>query len=142
MSAFRNFPSPVDFSNDSNWTKIIVHNLNLEENIATQKKPVDCQIFAEIRRSASKARCNSIKIDVVVANIAAAGKYLGQRASKYSQPKQDEVDYHTLPSGKEIMKAWNANDFIFYDEKGHKLHMKSDKDLKKVHAVLVTFRFF
>ena len=40
------------------------------------------------------------------------------------------------------MKAWNANDFIFYDEKGHKLHMKSDKDLKKVHAVLVTFRFF
>jgi hypothetical protein len=37
--------------------------------------------------------------------------------SKYAQITQDKVDHHTYPSGKMVIKAFIANDFIFYDEK-------------------------
>ena len=66
----RQFPSPVNFSDTSNWTSVLVHNLEHEENIAKQREPLDSQIFAELVRLAFKASGNSL--EVVVANLATA----------------------------------------------------------------------
>jgi hypothetical protein len=38
LFTLREFPSPVDFSDESNWIRILVHNLEREENIAGQRK--------------------------------------------------------------------------------------------------------
>jgi hypothetical protein len=47
----------------------------------------------------------------------ALGHYIGPRLSEYAQTTQDKVDHHPYPSGKRVIKAFIANDFIFYDEK-------------------------
>jgi hypothetical protein len=47
----------------------------------------------------------------------ALGRYIGPCLSKYTQTTQDKVNHHTYPSGKTVIKAFIANDFIFYDEK-------------------------
>ena len=65
---------------------------------------------------AKKAGRNSLK--AVVANTEVVGKYLGWRLNKYSQTKQDKVDYHGYLSEKKAMKAVNGNDPKFYDKNG------------------------
>jgi hypothetical protein len=48
-------------------------------------------------------------------------RFIRPRISKYAQTTQDKVDYHVYPSGTRVIKAFTANDFIFYDESGHVL---------------------
>ena len=98
LFTLRGFPSPVNFSDDSNWSRILVHNLEREENIAKQRLPLNNEILAENIRMAKKAGRNSL--EAVVANTEAVGKFLGWRSSEYSQTKQDSVDYYEYPSGK------------------------------------------
>ena len=50
-------------------------------------------------------------------NVVALGCYIGPRLREYTQTTQDKVNHHTYPSGKTVIKAFIANDFIFYDEK-------------------------
>ena len=88
----RNFPSPVDLSDETNWTRTIVHNLEREENIASQRKPLDDRIHAESIKQAAKVDKDSL--EAVVADIVSSGKATGWRASEHSQTKQDKVDYH------------------------------------------------
>ena len=44
----RNCPSPVDFTDETNWTKTIIYNLEREENIACQRKALDNRIHAPL----------------------------------------------------------------------------------------------
>ena len=76
-----------------------------------------------------------------MANIAAAGNYLGLRASENSQVKQDKVDHREPPSGKEGMKVWNTNDLIFSDKKRSETSHGIRQGFEKVYAFLVSFRF-
>jgi hypothetical protein len=138
LFTLRGYPSPVDFSDPRCWTRIIVKNLEREEDIARQRKPLDASIHAEIIRFAREASKDSL--EEVVSNVIAAGKFLGWRASEHSQTSQDKVDYHKYPSGKEVMKAINGNDVIYTDKKGRLIEIKKKSDLKKVHAVIITFR--
>ena len=138
LFTLRGFPSPVNFSDESNWSRILVHNLEREEDIAKQRLPLNNEIFAESIRMAKKPGRNSL--EAVVANTEAAGKFLGWRSSEYSQPKQDSVDYHVYPSGKKVMKAVNGNDLKFYDKNGRRIHLKPGSNLKNVHSVVITFR--
>ena len=71
----RNFPSPVDFTDETNWTKTIVHNLEREENIACQRKPLDNKIHAQLITQAKEAGVNSLEASV--ANVATTGKATG-----------------------------------------------------------------
>ena len=76
----------------------------------------------------------------MLANTEAAGKYLGWQLRKYSQTKQDKVDYHGYLSGKKVMKAVNGNDLKFYDKNGQRIHLKPGSNLKNVHSLVITFR--
>ena len=77
----RNFPSPVDFSDETNWTRTIVHNLEREENIASQRKPLDNKIHAEIVKQAFTAGKDSL--EAAVADVLSNGKATGWRASEH-----------------------------------------------------------
>jgi hypothetical protein len=50
-------------------------------------------------------------------NVVALSCYIRPHLSEYAQSTQDKVDYHTYPSGTTVIKAFIANDYIFYNEK-------------------------
>ena len=53
----RDFHPPVNFDDKQNMAAVIVHNLEREEDIVTQRKPITMEMFAEIikRGNASSA---------------------------------------------------------------------------------------
>ena len=75
LFSLRNCPNPVDFDDETNWTRTLVNNLEREENVACQRNPLSDRIHAEIINMASKAGPYSIK--AAVADIISSGKSLG-----------------------------------------------------------------
>jgi hypothetical protein len=60
--------------------------------------------------------------------------------SEYTQTTQDKVDHHTYPSGKTVIKAFIANDFIFYNEKKHVVKDLNKDSLQQAHFIKITWR--
>jgi hypothetical protein len=42
--------------------------------------------------------------------------YIGPRVSKYAQMTQSKVNYHSYPSGCQVIIAFIADDFAFFDD--------------------------
>jgi hypothetical protein len=59
--------------------------------------------------------------------------------SEYAQITQDKVDYHVYPSGTRVIKAFTANDFVFYDKSGHVLKKINDSTLDLATSVQITW---
>jgi hypothetical protein len=114
----RTFSPLADLSDPNNMTAILVNNMLREEDIARQCALLNNKIFAKLRQMAIASKCKDSVSDLLF-DVAALGRYIGPRLSKYTQTTQDTVDHHTYPSGKTVIKAFIANDFIFYDEKKH-----------------------
>ena len=134
----RNVPSPVDFTDETNWTKTIVHKLEREENVSCQRKPLDNKIHAQLITQANGSGVNSLEASV--AEVVTTGKVTGWRASKHSQTKFSAVDYHEYPNKKLVIKAINGLDIIFSDEDSKIFQVKKKSDLKRIHAVVITWR--
>ena len=83
LFVLREYPSPVDFEDKTNWTTIIVNNLKTEEDIATQRLPLDDRIHAELINMGNKAGKDSA--ESLVSEIVSTGKATGYRASEHSQ---------------------------------------------------------
>jgi hypothetical protein len=97
-------------------TAILLNNMLRKEDIARQRAPLDNKIFAKLHQMAIASKCKDSVSDLLF-DVVALGRYIGPRLSEYAQTTQDKVDHHTYPSGKTVIKAFIANDFIFYDEK-------------------------
>ena len=138
LFVLRKFQSPVDFEDKTNWTTIIVNNLKTEEDIASQRLPLDDKIHAELINMGNNAGKDSA--ESLVSEIVSTGKATGYRASEHSQKTKDKVDYHQYPSGKEIMKSLNGNDVVFADSKGVLFQIKKKSDIKRVHSVVITWK--
>ena len=83
LFVLREFPSPVDFEDKTNWTTTIVNNLKKEEDIASQRLPLDDKIHAELINMGNKAGKDSA--ESVVSEIGYTSKSTGYRASEHSQ---------------------------------------------------------
>ena len=68
------------------------------------------------------------------------GKATRWQASEYSQTKLSTGDYHEYPNKKLVMKASNGLAVIFSDRDGNIFQVKKKADLKKIHAVVITWR--
>ena len=75
-----------------------MHNLEREEEIASQRKPLDKKVHAVLINLGKQAGHNSL--EAAVADIATNGKAYGLRASEHFQTELYKVDYHTYPSRK------------------------------------------
>jgi hypothetical protein len=116
----RGFKQPTELSNPSNMPGIIINNLIKEETVASQRSPLDSTIFAELQQGASSSHsCNSDQN--LLFDILTLTRFIGPSVSEYAQTTQDKIDYHVYPSGPRIIKAFTANDFVFYDKNGHVL---------------------
>jgi hypothetical protein len=89
----RGFKQPINLSNPSNMTGIIINNLIKEENVASQRSPLDSTIFAELQQAASSSHsCDSDQN--LLFDILTLARFIGPRLSEYAQTTQDKVDYH------------------------------------------------
>ncbi len=134
----RSFSPLADLSNPNNMTAILLNNMLREEDIARQCAPLDNKIFAKLRQTAIASKFKdsvNLLFDVV-----ALGHYIRPRLSKYAQTTQDKVDHHSYPSGKMVIKAFIANDFIFYDEKKCVVKDLNKDSFQRARFVKITWR--
>jgi hypothetical protein len=88
---------------------------------------------------ATASKCKDSVSDLLF-DVVALGCYIGPRLSKYAQTTQDKFDHHTYPSGKTIIKAFIANDFIFYNEKKCIVKDLNTNSLQRAGFVKITCR--
>ena len=134
----RNCPSPFVFSDESNWTTILIKNLETEEGIAIQRRPLNAKIFAAIYEMAKSASLDSA--EAVSCNVVAVGKQNGWRRGEHSQTKKKEVDYHVYPSGTKVMKSINGNDVQFTSLDDKLFLVKSNSNMSRLKSVKMKFR--
>ncbi len=112
----RCFSPPANLCNPNNMTAILLNNMLQEEDIARQRAPLDNNFFDELCQTATASKCDDSVRDLLF-DVVALGRYIGPHLSEYAQTTQDKVNYHTYPSGTTVIKAFIANDFIFYDDR-------------------------
>jgi hypothetical protein len=118
---------------------IIINNLIKEETVASQHSPIDSTIFAELQRAASSSHsCDSDQN--LLFDILTLTHFIGPRVSEYAQTTQNKVDYHVYPSGTRIIKAFTANDFVFYVKNGHVLTKIDNSSPDLATSVQITWR--
>ena len=135
----RGFPMPAQWSVAGNIPSILVDNLKKEQDVASQRSPLDSRIFAQLYAKA-EASNSPDSVDNVFFNLLALARYVGPRSSEYAQTKQSECDYHTYPSGRKVVKAFTANDFAFYDEAGIRITEMSQSARDRASSVRITWR--
>ena len=67
------------------------------------------------------------------------GRFIGPRVSEYAQTSAKTVDLYIYPSGKKVIKAFTANNFVFYDKAGHTLQLIDDSSLAQAHRVRINW---
>ncbi len=134
----RSFNPPAHLSDPNNMMAILLNNMLREKDIARQRAPLDNKIFAKLRRKATARKCKDSVSDILF-NVVALGHYIRPCLSKYAQTTQDKVDHHTYPSGKTVIKAFIANDFIFYNERKHIVKKLNEDSLQQAHFVKITW---
>ncbi len=88
---------------------------------------------------AHASKCDDLA-DMLLRNIVTLGGYIGPRLSEYAQKNQKKVDVHTYPSGTTVIKAFTANDFIFYDAKKHIIEDLCPESIESIAAIKITWR--
>jgi hypothetical protein len=134
----RSFSPPADLSDPNNMMAILLNNMLREEDIARQRAPLANKIFAELHPTAIASKCKDSVSDLLF-DVVAHGCYIGPRLSKYAQTTQDKVDHHTYPSDKMVIKAFIANDFVFYNEKKHVIKDSNEDSLQRARFVKITW---
>jgi hypothetical protein len=112
----RGYKQPTKLSNPINMPRIIINNLFKEETVASQCSPLDSTIFVELQQAASSSHSHDSDRNLVF-DMLTLSRFIEPCISEYAQTTQDKVDYHVYPSGTCVIKAFTANDFVFYDKK-------------------------
>ncbi len=116
-----------------------LNNMLQEEDIARQCALLDNKKFAELRQMATTSKCKDSVSDLLF-DVVDLGCYIWPRLSEYAQTAQDKVDYHTYSSGTTVIKAFIANNFIFYDDRKHVIRELSKDSLQQARFVKITWR--
>jgi hypothetical protein len=136
----RGFKQPTNLSNPSNTAGIIINNLIKEETVASRRSPLDSTVFAELQRAASSSHSSNSDQNLLF-DILTLACFIRPCISEYAQTTQDKVDYHVYPSGTSVIKAFTANDFVFYNNKhDHVLKKIDNSSLILATSVQITWR--
>lgn len=139
LFVLRGFRKPVDFDDPNNMVALLASNLKKEEDVANQRSPLDNQVFAKLQEMAIKSKSPD-SAEAVLFNTVALGRITGHRLSEYAQNKQNKVELHEYPSGRKVIKAFTAEDFIFYDASKNRIEDLNDATLEQVVSMKVTWR--
>ncbi len=134
----RSFSPPANLSNLNNMMAILLNNMLQEEDIARQCALLDNNFFAELCLTATASKCGDSVSDLLF-DVVALGCYIGPRMSEYAQTTQDKVNHHTYPSGKTVIKAFIANNFIFSNERKHIVKELNKISIQRARFVKITW---
>ena len=135
----RGFCPPIDTSDPDNYGGTLKNNHRKEEDIAVQRYPLTAAIFAELGKRSEKSKSDDSE-QCLIFNVTCMGRFIGPRAGEYSQTSPNKIDYHTYPSGKTVIKAFTANDFVFYDKDGNIIDILNEDSLETAIKVRITWR--
>jgi hypothetical protein len=110
----------------NNMTAILLNNMLWEEDIVRQRALLDNKILAKLCQTATASKCED-SVSNLLFDMVALGRYIGPCLNEYAQTTQDKINYHTYPSGTTVIKAFIANNFIFYGNMKRIIN-KSSKD--------------
>jgi hypothetical protein len=130
--------APVDTSNPNTMAGILINNLIKEDDIGRQRSPSDSNIFTKLLRKLNVS-CSPDSEQRTLFDLVALGRYIGPCVSKYPQIMDKNVDYHVYPSGKQVIKAFTANNFHFFDKNSQVITELSDTSIKVVDRVRITW---
>jgi len=139
LFTLRGFTPPVDLSDPDNPSGRKIMNHQKEEDIAVQRYPLNSEILAKLASSAALSHSIDSEKNLVF-DMTCLGRFIGPRVSEYAQTSARKVDYHIYPSGTKVIKAFTADDFVFYDRSGHTLTLTDDASLNRAHKVKITWR--
>jgi hypothetical protein len=135
----QNMKLPVNVADPNNISGILINNLIKEEDIARQRSPLDSDIFTELLHKSNVSWSQDSEHSTLF-DLVAKGRYIGPHVSKYVQTSDKNMDYHVYPSGKQVIKAFIASNFMFYDEKSQIIADLSDALFNTVKRVRITWR--
>jgi hypothetical protein len=134
----RSFGPPAGLSNPNNMMAILLNNMLWEEDIARQCALLDNKIFAKLHQMAAASKCKDSVSDLLF-GVVTLGHYIRPRLIEYAQTPQDKVNHHTYPSGKTVIKAFTANNFIFDNDKKHIVKELNEDSLQRAHFVKISW---
>jgi len=73
-------------------------------------------------------------------NITCLGHFIGPRLSEYAQTSPNKLDYHTYPSENKVIKAFTANNFVFYNKLGNTIDLLDNACQDQAYKVRITWR--
>jgi hypothetical protein len=120
-------------------TAILLNNMLREDDIMRQRASLDNKNFAKLLQMATASKCKNSVSDLHF-DVVDLGHYIGPCLREYAQTTQDKVNHHTYPSGIMVIKAFIANDFIFFDEKKCIVKELNKDSLQRAHFVKITWR--
>ncbi len=129
--------APVDTSDPNNMVGILINNLIKEEDIPRQRSLLDSNIFAELLWKSNVSRLPDFEQRTLF-DLISLGCYISPRVSKYTQTMDKNVDYHVYPSEKQVIKAFTANDFQFFNKNSQVVTDLSDASIEVVDRVRIT----
>jgi hypothetical protein len=130
--------APVDTSDSNNMAGILINNLFKEEDIVRQLSLLDSNIFTKLLRK-SNVSCSPDLEQHTLFDRVALGHYIGPRVSKYAQTTDKNVDYHVYPSRKQVIKAFTAKNFQFFDKNSQVITKLSDASIEVMDRVCITW---
>jgi len=139
LFTLRGFTAPVNLSDPENPAGAKIANHQKEEDIAVQRYPLNSKILAHLATMASASSSIDSEKNLLF-DMTCLGRFIGPRVSEYAQTSAKKVDVHTYPSGKKVIKAFTADDFVFYDKAGNTLQLTNKSCLAQAHRVRITWR--
>ena len=139
LFALRGMEAPIVLSDPNNMAGILINNLIKEEDIARQRSPLDSKLYAELLRRSNVSHSSDSE-HCTVFDVTTMGRYLGPCVSEYAQTTDKTVDYHVYPSGKQVIKAFIANNFQFINVNGQVITELSDASIAVVDRARITWR--
>ena len=118
---------------------IIITNHAREEDIAIQQCPLNLEILAKLGTTAASSHSEDSKKNLLF-DITCLGRFIVPRVSEYAQKSPNKVDYHTYPSGNKVIKAFIADNFVFYDKAGDTIDLVDTACLDQAHKVKITWQ--
>ena len=102
-----------------------------------QRYPLNLEILVKLATMASSSPLMDSKKNLMF-DVTCLGRFIGTRVSEYAQTSSKKVDYHKYPLVKKVIKAFTADDFVFFDKSGHTLELCDDSCLDQAHKVKIT----
>lgn len=137
LHALRNLPEPIDFKNKSDTVVKLISNLQKEEDVAKQRKPLSNQVAAEMLRRGQQA--DPLSLQALMADITKVARKVGPRAGEFTQTTSKRPDYHKYPSGKTVIKSICADWLTFKSKRGNTIRCPV-KNRSRVESVTLKWK--